>query len=498
MKIDQDIGFVHKSVSNNYGFATVEIRGTGFENSAPSYIKVNGVELDRSTSRGFTLVRFTREMTLIDVTRYDVWSRNADISAFTEKMYEVGDNMYFAVYSYDAHQDVEIISEMGGDYYKHIKRNFGSNYRTYRTPYCCFGTGRRNQNNVPTILYESLGRWEAGAVEPYAVLNITVGDPEVVALNQTSDNYLGYMKANNSNPLRNVTFSAEHKHYEFKITGRNHNASTGGITRAIISVNDVLCDTITLNNELFQSKKSLINCEIGDTIRITYNTTGQYEVTFVGMFGKVFLNTDSKSQLISNNTLGCRSNKISLYGYDYADITNYSNIIGEIVTNHNSNMFMGDKQIPVLSLNGSINSGIISIDPNKNYALVGYIKGNNANARLSIQSFNGTNLTATIINSSSSSDAVVLNKTLINRTGVIAIPIYRANATNTSKFHSGFYLEDGNEIHSFSEKPIIRRESNTDGIRINISGNMHVSLKLVEMTYTFHKDGTVFGNFNLG
>lgn len=497
MKVIQDYGFKHKTISNNFGSYHVEIRGTGLENNTYSYINVNGENIDKSTSRGFTLVRFTREMSLIDISRYDVYGNNMDTVAFTEKMYEVGENMYFAIYSYDAHQNVEIVSEMGGVYYENIKRNLGGEFRTYRTPYACFGTGRKNKNNVPTILYESIGDWRPNSDDPYALLSFTIGLPEYACLNQVSDNLLGYMSASNVEPLSNTTFISNTKLLELKLRGRilSNITQSNDFVNVVVTVNGSVAKTVSLTNSYFENISEFVDCEIDDEIGISFSTSGDYEISFIGVFEKTYLDLDNKSQTISKSVLGGRRNLISTTGHEYSSVGDIDKISG-IEPFKNTTHNIGNTILECYQLNGTVESDFIEIDNDKSYTLFAYVIGSNSNINISLTAIDDVGAISGILeNNNLVSTGSVINKTVEPIPSIISVPIYKRSSSSTEKHHSGYYKDQGYETHTYDEKPIYRLRSNTDSIKIEMSGSGIVKLKLVEHIYAFKSGGIILGNF---
>lgn len=491
MKIDKDKGFIHKSISNNYGSSVVTMRGTGFNNDAYSYINVNNVEVFRNATSGLSLIRFDRYMNFIDATHYNIADDFTEVSRLTEKLYDLGDNMYFAIISYGEHIDVPIMKSMDAKGFSTIHRNFSEVFETHKTPYCCFGTGKFNKNNTPTVIYEARGRWEENATDPHAILSFTVCEPETISLNQCSDNYLKSSHATNSKPLDNVSFKAQYNLYEYKIRGRVSSPSSNGIVEAIFKVNDNVYSSVKITHELFQEKSMYIQCEVNDRIDVEFITSGEYDVTYIGLFNKLPLDIDDKRQTISPYTLGCKRNKISLYGYDYTDMNHFYNNYGNPLYSTNNRIHIGDNDYPTTLLrNEIVNSRPITVDNDKNYALFGYFKGDGREIKITISQYSDSN-NMTLVDT-------VFDGIITNRTGVLAIPIYGKNSKSQDKFYTGYYLEDGYEINTFDDKNTIKLLDDTQFITVTVEGSCNTYMKVVDMIWSFNNDGVIYGNITLG
>lgn len=123
------------------GSNTVEVRGTGLNNNAARYIKINNVNRNIANSRGLALMIFDKDFKskIKFIGYYDTFASDAARTQLAKKLENVGEEEMFVLASYDAIGTNKTLNTTMDKLKSHAWHKVKSNARY---PYAAIGTGK--------------------------------------------------------------------------------------------------------------------------------------------------------------------------------------------------------------------------------------------------------------------------------------------------------------------------------------------------------------------
>lgn len=501
MKIVKDRGIITKHLSNNQGEYVLELRSCCAYNNDFSYAKLNGVELFRTTSAGFTLVRFDSNMNFVGRTTV---ANNASAESNIIQWFNtlsIGDK--FAIITHYMHIFIPYITNnLGAVHFN--KFNRGHHLGNY-IPWVAYGV---KENNIAYITHETFGSATTGFSNPHAILNISVsrdnsltnyssGGEYNYSLQQTLVNNTVGAKSG-SIPIRNRQFNGR---IEFVFNGQMDNKSNpdSRICEFSIYKNNVNQGTIIIDSDIKKTYKTIIQANANDNIEIRYFIPSNAFCSFdyIGAHFKRYFVSDTNiaKTRATKESFITKSFRTSMIPCNPRNISEVVATSPTVVFETDGLRFLDNNLFNTTNINNTTKtSNFIEVDNTISYAFLMYIKstlinGSNITFRLSCYDENFGQVQ--FYRNQSLVNQVTYSNSIVFKTKLLSIPIYSSDSTSTDLYHLG-------ELELIQNKYYIRLTSNVKYIQCTIEGNYaHCYASIQPIVVGIKNDGTTFGGLNI-
>lgn len=521
MQVDKDKGFRPKVISEKRGIQVFHIRGTGLNNNDYGFVEMRGKWVQKTTSRGFTVVCINPDGSKGEVRFFDTYGYSSQEADFISYMRSLSDGQMYAIVTYDAFLKYRgtsspdnpkppyyslIVNELRSTLFQRINFSFPQNIRT---PWACVGVKGK------AVMYESLGSALSGSPYPHAELHGTLDEVGNLGVNGFGS-FLNIQKKMVATYPNTTTATIPFDplptscNITVDIIGRIKNLYSASDTRVIVA--DLYKNGSRVAGATIQSNVSVVktithygNQNDSFELRIQVSAGSDIDISSILAYAHQGSKRTNPPVLVNKQTMSC-SGMIteSILGVSPRLTSHFANIHDPAgAFELNDSIRVGDSVIGCTRVDGAVTSPFIEVDANMNYSLISYVRQQYNTSNLSVHVYfydSNKNPTNAKVNGNLRTTFAI---TASNHTSVsmINIPMFgkQSKSPDQTKYHFGHHLDRGGiELFDINEKPLVIMDTNIKYIRYSFNGsNYYTALSNIhDFRYAFSASGHINGMIN--